>query len=119
MFKKFLTQNKNSIILIVGLLLIWGLILFFNRDQTSKLLAHPQVGQVYIFQEGEKFAPMRLDSIVDNKRFMRSYAFLFADAIPPREMILENEFDLQFFAIYEKSEIDRLYETGKLVRIYP
>lgn len=119
MFKKFLAQNKNSIILIGGLLLIWGIILFINRDQTSKLLANPQVGQVYIFQEGEKFAPMRLDSIVDNKRFMRNYAYLFAESIPPREMILENEFDLQFFAIYEKSELDRLYETGTLIRIYP
>jgi hypothetical protein len=119
MFKKFLAQNKNSIILIVGLLLIWGIILFINHDQTSKLLAHPQVGQVYIFQEGEKFAPMRLDSISENKRYMRNYAYLFADAIPPKEMILANEFDLQFFAIYEKSELDRLYETGKLVHIYP
>ena len=61
---------------------------------------------------------MRLDSVGTSHLFFRNYIFLFADAVPNREQILADEFDLQFLAIYEKSELNRLYEEGLLIKIY-
>lgn len=106
--------------MIIGVLLgLWFALFLFNSDKTESYLKNPEKGQVYIFKEDEVYAPMRLDSITSDRLFMRNYQFLFSDAIPKRSQILEEEFDLNFYAIYEKGEMERLYEEGNLVKIYP
>ncbi|MDA7803055.1 hypothetical protein N8987_00575 [Crocinitomix sp.] len=50
---------------------------------------------------------------------MRNYQFLFADAIPKRGQIQNNEFDTVFYAVYQKEELKRLFKAGNLVHIYP
>lgn len=104
--------------MIGALLLILLLVKFLNRDQTATLLASPQCGQIYIFHAENRYAPMRLDSISADQFFMRNYLFVFADAIPTKDQILSIEFDLEFMAIYEREELTRLYEEGRLVKIY-
>ncbi len=119
MFRDFLSKNSRSLSIILILFLGW-LILYIigSRDNTKHELEHPKVGQVYVFQDENFYAPMRLDSIGKDELFMRNYEFLFADAIPEREQILNQEFDSDFFAIYDRKEIENLYEEGRLVRIY-
>ncbi|NOQ73730.1 MAG: hypothetical protein GQ574_17110 [Crocinitomix sp.] len=119
MFRDFLTNNSRSILIISILIGGWLLLYFLNSDNTEKLVNHPKVGGVYVFQEEELFAPMRIDSISDTHLYLRNYLYLFSDAVPKRNQILTDEFDLNFFAIYEKNEIRRLYDAGSLVKAYP
>ncbi|MFT5822508.1 MAG: hypothetical protein ACI8ZM_003764 [Crocinitomix sp.] len=119
MFRDFITNNSRSILIISILVGGWLLLYFLNGDDTGKLVDHPKVGAVYIFQEEEVFAPMRIDSISDDHLFLRNYLYLFTDAVPKRSQIMADEFDLNFFAIYEKGEIQRLYTEGNLVKAYP
>ena len=118
MFKTFLSNNRNSI-LFIGVLVVGWLVLFvFNADETEKYLHQPQKGDVYIFRENEIYAPMRLDSIGETTLYMRNYLFMFSDALPAQKQIIENEFDLEFYAIYERQEVKKLYKEERLVKIY-
>lgn len=118
MFRDFLSNNNRSILIISILIGAWLLLYFFKGDNTERLVLNPKVGVIYIFQEDEVYAPMRIDSIANNQLFMRNYIYLFSDAIPKRVQILSEEFDLNFYAIYETREIKRLYEVGNLVKAY-
>jgi hypothetical protein len=119
MFRDFISNNSRSILIITILIGGWLVLYLFNADDTEKLVDHPQVGQIYVFQEEDFFAPMRIDSVSEHHLYLRNYLYLFSDAVPKRSQILSNEFDLNFFAIYEKVEIRRLYGAGKLVKAYP
>jgi hypothetical protein len=119
MFRDFLKNNNRSILIITILMGGWLLLYLFKGDDTDKLIENPKVGMIYIFQEDEIYAPMRIDSIAAQQLYMRNYLFTFVDAIPKRNQIIGEEFDLNFFAIYEKSEILRLYEAGNIVKAYP
>lgn len=118
MFRDFLSKNSRSLLLISILLFGWLAVFMFKGDGTAELVAHPTVGTIYIFQEDEVYAPMRIDSISEEQLFMRNYLFLFTDAIPKQAQILNDEFDLNFYAIYEKGEIQRLFKEGNLVKAY-
>lgn len=100
-------------------MLAWLFLYFWKKDATDDYLKKPAIGHVYIFHYDNLYEPMRLDSISSNQLFMRNYLFQFTDAIPERDQILANEFDLNFYAIYEKDEIFRLRKAGQLVKIYP
>ncbi|MDG1916087.1 MAG: hypothetical protein P8I55_16050 [Crocinitomix sp.] len=119
MFRDFLKNNNRSILIITILIGGWLLLYFFKGDDTGKLIANPKVGMIYIFQEDEVYAPMRIDSIAEQQLYMRNYLFTFVDAVPKRKQIIAEEFDLNFYAIYEKREIRRLYEVGNIVKVYP
>ena len=118
MFRDFLSNNSGSLTMISILIGGWLLVYFFNTDQTEKQLNHHKVGNIYILNEESLYAPMRLDSISDSKLFMRNYLFQFSDAVPERNQILDYEFDLDFYAIYDTTEMRRLYNEGGLVKIY-
>ena len=76
------------------------------------------ISKIYIFHEDNVYAPMRLDSIGNQQLYMRNYLYIFADAVPKKEQIIAEEFDLQIIVIYEQEELDRLYAEGILVKIY-
>ena len=118
MFREFITKNNRSILIISILLGGWILIYFLKGDETEKLVNDPKVGVVYVFEEEGLFAPMRIDSVSEEHLFLRNYLYLFSDAVPKRNQILSHEFDLNFFAIYERKEIQRLYTEGNLVKAY-
>lgn len=105
-------------LIIVALVSLLILVRLLNRDQTKTWLSDPQVGQIYIFHADNVYAPMRLDSIRNQQLYMRNYLYIFADAVPKKDQIIAEEFDLQFMAIYEQEELDRLYHEGILVKIY-
>lgn len=117
----FFSKNSRSILIIGILIALWMIAFVFSRSNASVdgLLEKPKKGQIYIFQEGNHFAPMRLDSLSETELFMRNYQFLFADAIPKRGQIQNNEFDTVFYAVYQKEELKRLFKAGNLVHIYP
>jgi len=120
MFKNFLQNNNRSILLIGIFIGVWVVLYFFNYSDkdTVNYLHNPTKGQIYIFEKDNVYAPMRLDSVSKTSLYLRNYMFTFVDAIPDRKQILSNEFDLNFYAIYQKEEMDRLYKEGNLVRIY-
>lgn len=118
MFSNFFKKNSSTLLIVGALLFLFVVVRWFGRDDTAILLDHPQTGQIYIFHEDNLYAPMRLDSVGTSQLFFRNYIFLFADAVPAQEQILADEFDLQFMAIYEKTELIRLYQEGLLVKIY-
>lgn len=106
--------------MIIGVVLgLFYILSWFNRDQTTELFNHPESGQIYVLQEDNSYAVMQLDHVENDQYFFRNYLFIFQDAIPKREQILANEFDLNFMAIYEREEINRLYQSKRIVRIYP
>ena len=120
MFREFLSKNGRSITVISVLLVGWLLVYFFGKeDRTAALVQMPSPGHIYIFEEDNVFAPMRLDSVSDTKLYMRNYIYFFTDAIPERDQILDAEFDENFFAIYDRTEIKRLHQEGNIVFIYP
>lgn len=119
MFREFLTKNSSSLLIIAVLLGGLFILSLFGGDDTARLIKEPKEGQIYIFEEDNVYAPMRIDSIGEQHVYMRNYLYFFTDAIPERDQILAQEFDLAFFAIYEQSELNRLFEEGQLVKIYP
>mgnify|MGYP000601200935 CR=1 FL=1 len=119
MFREFLTKNSSSLLIIAILLGGLFVLSLFSTDDTARLVKEPKKGQIYIFEEDNVYAPMRIDSIGEKHIYMRNYLYFFADAIPARDQILAQEFDLAFFAIYERTELNSLFEEGKLVKIYP
>lgn len=116
----FLKNNKGSLIFSVFLILAWLFLYWFNRgdDYTEEYIKIPSVKDIYIFKEDNTYAPMRLDSLTEDKYFMRNYLFYFEEAIPTKKQIKPNEFDTAFYAIYEKQEINRLYKANRLIKIY-
>lgn len=118
MLKNFYKKNTRTILVIAALAIIFLVAKWINSDKTGYCLDHPAVGQVYIFNEENLYAPMLLDSIDDQQLYFRDYSFVFMDAIPKREQILDAEFDHSFFAIYDQVELNRLYKSKQLIRIY-
>lgn len=107
--------------MILLLLLLWLIVIIYRQTSNSvdRFIKEPQKGQVYIFSNKLEFAPMLLDSVDGDFCFFRNYNYVFADAIPARKQIETKEFDFDFFAIYEQSELRRLANKGQIVEIYP
>ncbi len=97
---------------------LWIVLRFFSKDSTKYYINHPKQGDIYIFSDNENYAPMRLDSMDESKYFMRNYIFLFSEAIPRKKQIIDSEFDLNFYAIYEAEEINRLNLEGNIIIVY-
>ncbi len=100
------------------MLLAWLVIYLLQSGKTADYLNTPKRNDVYIFQEENKYAPMRIDSLTKTQVYMRSYTYYFEDAVPSDDQILANEFDTLLFAIYERAELKRLYNANQLVKIY-
>ncbi len=116
--KSFFKNNSRTIVIIGVVVALFYVLSWFNRDQTEDFFHKPEAGQIYILNNADSYAVMRLNQVTDQHYFFSNYDFIFKDAIPKREQILENEFDLNFNVIYERAEINRLYQTKRIVRIY-
>lgn len=91
---------------------------WMNSNRLDKYINHPEIGDIYILQDEEIYAPIKVDRIDDKEIWMRNYIYIFADAVPDREQILDHEFDLSNHLIYDREEILLMYENGKIVEIY-
>jgi hypothetical protein len=116
--KAFLQKNKSTLLLLTAFGLGWLVILFLQSDDTAELFKNPQKGQVYVLESNDEYAPLLLDSITQDTYFFYDYAFVFKGNLPTINQIQEVEFNTAFYAIYNRSELDRLYEEGKLVKIF-
>ena len=121
MRKDFFSSNSRSITIILIFVGLWVMVFVIGKwdNSVQRYINNPKKGQIYVFEEDNFFAPMRLDSVSENELFLRNYLFLFEDAIPKKSQISHSEFDTLFFAIYTKAEMIRLSEEGNLVHIYP
>jgi len=117
--KSFLKNNSRTLVIIGVVVALFYILSWFNRDKTAEYFNDPESGQIYVLQEDNSFAVMQLEHLENDQYFFRNYLFIFQDAIPKRDQILAHEFDLNFMAIYEREEINRLYQSKRIVRIYP
>ena len=101
-------------IIAIVLLLIW----WRDSARLSEYIDNPEKGDIYILNEDDIYAPIRIDRIESSEIWMLNYMFFFSDAVPDREQILDHEFDQSNHLIYERSELKKMYEEGKVVEIY-
>jgi len=97
---------------------IFFLVILSACSTNQSYIESPQKGDIYIFEEAGIFFPMKVDSVFENTLYLVNSKFVFADAIPKKSEILDEEFDRSFFLIYEKEEIQRLFNEGKIIEVY-
>lgn len=61
---------------------------------------------------------MKVDDVKGDTLYLVNSKFVFQEAMPQSSDILDEEFDRTFFLIYEKKEIQRLFNEGKIVEVY-
>ena len=116
--KTFLQKNKSTLLLLFAFGLGWLIMLLLRSDKTDELYKSPTKGQVYILQSQNEFAPMLLDSLSADVFYFFDYEYVFKGDIPKVSQIKQDEFNRSFYAIYKKTELDRLFNQGKIVKIY-
>ena len=112
----FIRRYYGVAILIVALLAYYGYTLY-QKDQFNQLAKDPHISDVYIFSDGETFSPYLLDEVFTDSLFFFSHPYDFKSAIPSLEEIQEDSFNTLIHYIYARSEIARLIEEGKIVKI--
>lgn len=106
-------------IVIVALLILTVVIAWwYNSKRLDDFIENPEVGDIYILKDEDVYAPIKIDRIEENEIWMRNYLYMFAEAVPDRQQILDGEFDQSSHLIYKRSELERMYEEGKIVEIY-
>jgi hypothetical protein len=97
---------------------IVGYLWYQNSARLDDYYENPEIGDIYILYRGKLYAPMRINQVNERTISFSQYLFSFGQAVPDRELILDNEWDLNFDAVYERSELDRLWEEDVIVEIY-
>jgi len=104
------------VLIIVALVVIFLWLKDSNR--LKNYAENPRVGDIYIFQEDNVYAPVRIDKMENDQIWMLNYQYFFSEAVPDREQILDDEFDLNNHLIYEREELRRMFEQGRVAEIY-
>jgi len=95
------------------------LFLFFTACTSKKeYIENPLDGDIYVFEENEIYFPVMVDSVAGETIYCVNSKFKFADALPDLSDLPLNDFDFTFHLIYEKAEIQRLFNEGKIVEVY-
>lgn len=91
---------------------------FLSCSSDVSLIDAPEAGDIYIFEEMEYYYPVMVDSVSNEIIFCVNNKYMFADAIPEIKDLPKEDFDFTFYLIYEKEEINDLYETGNIIEVY-
>ena len=116
--RDFYKNNSRSILIILTLLVVWLVLYLIQSDKTDEYLGSPKTGDIYILTNDTIYAPMRLDRVEEDQFYMHNYNAIFKEALPKRNQILNIEFDTMFYAVYSKSEIQRLRTSGQITKVY-
>ena len=112
---------KKTIKPLIGLFLA-GIIIFIfwwvNSHRLDDYIQNPKVNDIYIMHADELYAPFKIIEIDKNQIWTVYYYYNFTDAVPDRNQILEEEFDLSAHFIYEKQDLIKMYQEGRIVEIY-
>lgn len=115
-----ISTNRKSVI--VGFILLVAATLFVywlqRPSDIRDLVEKPAVGDIYVFEAGDIFAPMKVNRIEADQIVFYQYIYSFADAVPKRIQIRDDEWDEEYDAIYDRKEIKRLFKEGKIAIIY-
>ena len=87
-------------------------------DNNQELISSPQKNDIYLFEEAGTYSPMKVDEVKGDSLYLLNSKFVFQEAMPEPSDILDEDFDRTFFLIYEKKEIQRLFDEGKIVEVY-
>ena len=99
-------------------LLIPVVLLAAACETDAELINSPQPRDIYILEEKGVYYPMKLDSVANDVIYMVNSKFVFTDAIPQPGDLPDNDFDYAFHLIYEREELKRLYDDGKIIEVY-
>jgi hypothetical protein len=103
-------------LVILGIFIISSRII--NSSRLNELIREPKAGDIYILEHDEVYAPIRISEVTHSQLSFYQYYYSFGEAIPDREQILDHEWDHEFVAIYERSEINSMFEEGRIAEIY-
>jgi len=78
----------------------------------------PQAGDIYLFEASETYFPVRVDYVEDDYVYCNNSRYVFENDFPEWDDMPATEFDYSFHHIYEKSEIQKLYQEQKIVKVY-
>jgi len=98
--------------------LLFLAIFIFSCTNNLDLINSPKKNDIYIFEEAGTYSPMKVDDVKGDTLYLVNSKFVFQEAMPQSSDILDEEFDRTFFLIYEKKEIQRLFNEGKIVEVY-
>ncbi len=112
--KKISLAYALIFILLICVLIAWLL----NASRLDDYAENPEIGDIYILEQLEIYAPLRITNVKTDQVIFQQYLFSFGQAVPDRELLLDNEWDFTMDVTYEKTEILRLYDEGTVVEIY-
>lgn len=98
--------------------LVFLLFLVLSCRNEQAVIDNPAAGDIYLFEASGTYFPIRVDFIENSYVYCVKSLYVFSDALPETEDMPENEFDYSVHHIYEKSELQRLYDEKKTVNVY-
>ena len=94
------------------------LFLLISCQNEKEFIDDPRAGDIYLFEASDTYFPVRVDFIEEEYIYCNNSLYVFEDGLPEAEDMPADEFDYAFHHIYEKSEIQNLYEEKKIVKVY-
>lgn len=91
---------------------------FMSCSRNQNLIDNPTSGDIYICHDKEIYSPLMVDSVGENLLYLFSSKYVFTDAVPTKDQILDEEFDKNFHLIYDREEIKSMYSDGNIVEVY-
>ena len=92
--------------------------IIFGCSSKQQLINDPKIGDIYICHDKGIYSPIMVDSVGTKLLYLFSSNYVFTDAIPTKDQILDEEFDKNFHLIYDREEIISMYSDGKIVEVY-
>ncbi|MFK8045154.1 MAG: hypothetical protein AB8B72_06650 [Crocinitomicaceae bacterium] len=113
-----LVKKYFGLFLLLLALLGYGCFQLIQKNKFNSFWNNPKKGDIYIFSGGSKMSPYLLDIVVNDSLYFFSHPYDFSDNLPSHSQILEDSFHDNIHYIYGQSEIIRLIEEERIIKIY-
>lgn len=89
-----------------------------NNLRLEDYFQNPKVGDIYILGKSDIYAPIKVASFDQETINFYQYLYPFAEGVPDREQLMDEEWDNYLTATYERKELKRMWDEGMIFEIY-